>query len=189
MRLPGSHNTKNGDWLEVQIVHRNDERHDLETLCQWLSETRPFIETKSKQTNGAGTNNENPWLRLANEYGYKPPIDVEQRLAEMTYEGEGESAIHQTQLQLSASMLNKGIPTDEIVTCLIETTRAAAGRHGEAWNWRKEEDAIRKMCSDWIKKHPEIESPPIQPEAGESMVLSLDDWLARELPQPDFILG
>jgi putative DNA primase/helicase len=34
MRLPGSHNTKNGDWLAVQIIHRSDERHDLDELCR-----------------------------------------------------------------------------------------------------------------------------------------------------------
>ena len=35
-------------------------------------------------------------------------------------------------------------------------TRVAAGTFGERWNWVREDRAIRRMCDDWLAKHPEL---------------------------------
>jgi P4 family phage/plasmid primase-like protien len=153
MRLPGTHNTKDGAWNEVRIVRENAAaRYELEDLEEWLSETSPVILRKDSV---AASKEENPFLAVASRFGYKPPIDVEQRLVAMSYQGAGETSIHQTQLQVSASLLSRGTSVDEVCALLSEATRAAAGAYGGRWNWTREDRAIRRMCEDWVKKNPE----------------------------------
>jgi AAA domain len=55
MRLPGSHNSKNGDWLPVEIVgHHPERRYALEVLEDWLDIAQVVIPRKPKpKTNGA----------------------------------------------------------------------------------------------------------------------------------------
>src|SRR5215472_17081723 len=87
-----------------------------------------------------------PFAEFAARYGFKAPIDVEQRLAAMVYMGNGDSGIHQTQLSCSASLVAQGQATDdEIVTSLLSATHAAAGHSGRYWNWKREEKALRRM--------------------------------------------
>ena len=55
MRLPGSHNSKEGDWLPVEIVcHHKERRYELEALEDWLDRADVVITAKPKaKTNGA----------------------------------------------------------------------------------------------------------------------------------------
>jgi hypothetical protein len=47
MRLPGSHNTKNGAWTEVEIMSFNPERqYELDDLQEWLTEAAPVMRRK-----------------------------------------------------------------------------------------------------------------------------------------------
>lgn len=151
MRLPGTHNTKNGAWTEVAIEHMNDRRYELDDLEEWLSRTSPKIVRKDKPAAIA----DNPFLAAARQLGFKPSIDVEKRLASMAYAGVGETSIHQTQLAVSASLLNNGTSQNEVVEILMEATKAAAGEYGARWNWRREEKALQQMCSTWLAKHPQ----------------------------------
>jgi hypothetical protein len=96
----------------------------------------------------------NPFLAASAELGWKMPLDVEKPLAEMTYMGGDDAAIHGTQVSVTASLLNTGHSVDEIVSLVLNATRAAAGDYGARWNWKREEKAIRSMCLTWIKKHP-----------------------------------
>jgi hypothetical protein len=91
MRLPGSHNTKNGEWIEVKIIADRPVRYELEDLAEWVEVVSPIIQRKPSCAhggNGSDTNN-NPWLAVAERFGAKPPIDVESRLAAMRYQGAG----------------------------------------------------------------------------------------------------
>ena len=56
MRLPGSHNTKDGGRIPVQVVVDNPYRYELGDLAEWIAETRPVIPRKSTTPNG------NPFL-------------------------------------------------------------------------------------------------------------------------------
>jgi putative DNA primase/helicase len=85
-----------------------------------------------------------------------PPIDVAGRLAEMTYHGPGESSVHNTQLSVTAAMLRRGYPVDEVVARVMEATAIAAGREGAGWDWRAEERTVRAMCRSWLEKHPQF---------------------------------
>jgi P4 family phage/plasmid primase-like protien len=161
MRLPGSHNSKGGEWHPVEIlVERENCRYDLDEVEEWLSETAPILRRKDE-----APADENPWLAVASQFGIKPPVDVEQRLAAMTYGGSGDTSVHQTQISVTAALLNRGHPLDDVVATVLEATRAAAGEHGERWNWNREERAVRRMCADWLAKNPEIGQRQ-QPEAG-----------------------
>jgi hypothetical protein len=59
MRLPGSHNSKGGDWLPVEIVaHHPERRYTLEVLEEWLDTAAAVIPRKAKaKTNGNGVGN------------------------------------------------------------------------------------------------------------------------------------
>lgn len=153
MRLPGTHNTKRGAWTEVVIVDDNKVRHELSDIIEWLDWQGPVIERKAR---GPAPQKvyDNPFLAAAERLGFKPAIDVEQRLASMSYRGSGDSSIHGTQLAVSASLLTRGEDPESVVSALLDATRAAAGIYGEKWNWGREEKIIRRMCEDWLRKNP-----------------------------------
>jgi hypothetical protein len=197
MRLPGSHNSKDGAWHEVRLLDdRPTLRYDLEEIEEWLSETRPIL---VQRTNGAAQEAPDPWLAVATQFSGKPPVDVEQRLGAMAYGGSGESSIHMTQLSVSASLLCAGTPVEEVVAILMTATQAAAGAAGAMWSWRREEHALRRMCETWVAKHPEVadairerqeqerdakeakQPPPKQPSANNDVGAGAD---ARINPEP-----
>ncbi|MBR2119352.1 MAG: hypothetical protein IJ935_11960, partial [Afipia sp.] len=151
MRLPGTHDTKRGAWAPVTVSSQTDLRYELDDLEEWLGEQSPVI--LRKQVEGAPAA-DNPFLAAAARLGFKPPLDVEQRLSQMFYMGVGEAGIHQTQLAVTASLLNSGQDVADVVDTVLAATQAAAGPYGARWNWRREERAIQKMCEAWLKKHP-----------------------------------
>lgn len=155
MRLPGSHNTKDGGWLAVEIVHaRWSPRYEVGDIEDWLDRAGPVIRRKVPEKSAPAA--ANPWLAVAASLGFKPPVDVERRLSAMSYQGAGETSIHGTQLAVSAALLSRGEPVEEVVDILMQATRAAAGEHGARWRWDREERTIRNMAGDWLRKHPEI---------------------------------
>jgi P4 family phage/plasmid primase-like protien len=176
MRLPGSHNSKFGEWRDVAVLaDRENCRYGLDEIEEWVSETAPIIRRKDEPPAP-----DNPWLAVASQFGIKPPIDVEQRLAAMRYGGAGERSVHQTQLSVTAALLNRGHPLEGTVAAVLKATRAAAGEHGERWNWRREEQAVRRMCADWLAKHPRDAA---EQATGTDGVISLDKERAERKPK------
>jgi len=161
LRMPGSHNSKAGACTEVEVISLDGERrYELDDLDEWLTEASPIMLRKNREhakTAGESDDGDDFFAQFAKEHGIKTPIDVEARLAAMMYMGGGDSSIHQTQLQCSASMLSQGMAKDDVVAILLEATKRAAGEYGPRWNWRREERNLIKMCDDWIKKHPPTE--------------------------------
>jgi phage/plasmid-associated DNA primase len=161
LRLPGSHNTKNGAWAEVEVIRLDGGRwYEFDDLEEWLTEASPIMLRKNRahaKTMGESDDGDNFFAEYAKLHSIKPPIDVEARLAAMMYMGGGDSSIHQTQLAVTASLLNSGMPKDEVVAIVLAATRKAAGEYAVRWNWRREERGLHKMCDDWIKKHPPTE--------------------------------
>jgi len=182
MRMPGSHNTKHGAYTLVTIEHLDgSRRYELDDLEEWLSETSPVILRKQRpQAQPA----DNPFLIAAQRLGFKPSVDVEKRLQAMTYMGGGDSAIHQTQLAVTASLLNSGTAMDEVIATVLDATRAAAGPYGARWNWRREERAIQRMCEEWVRKHPQprsLSSAATTPQAKKQADAVLQAAREREL--------
>src|SRR5262249_35861031 len=91
-----------------------------------------------------------------------PWADIDRRLADMEYRVN----VHDTQLSCSASMLNRGATIDDTVAKIVDASMAAAERAGESWDRAAEEEIVREMCTNWLKKNP---------RAG---ALDLDDFVA-----------
>ncbi|WP_456664223.1 hypothetical protein [Bradyrhizobium sp. LB13.1] len=156
LRLPGTHNTKDGAWNEVEITSFDpDRRYELDDLEEWFSEQSPVMLRKVRQRGATVREIEDDFFaQYAKKFDIKAPIDVEARLNAMIYMGSGENSIHQTQIQCAASMLSRGMAIDEVVAILLAATKVAAGDYGNRWNWRREERNIRRDCDDWVRKHP-----------------------------------
>ena len=156
MRLPGSHNSKRGEWIEVTTVAACEGSYTIEELEAWLATAAPVLRRLPAENKSNSHDPDNPWTALAEEQGFKPLVDVGRRLAEMRHRGPGESAIHLTQLSVTAALLNSGTPIDAVVARVLAATRDAAGAEGAQWDWTGEERDLRAMCDSWIAKHPEI---------------------------------
>ena len=152
MRLPGTHNTKAGTWTPVTIHQATyDRRYELDDLEDMVGSCQPRIGRKSpaiSRLNGTS----NHFASLATQFAPCAAIDIEQRLAGMAHQGPGHSSIHQTHLQVSASLLSRGHSVDHVTAVLMEATKRAAGQKGSGWDWTQEEQAIRRMCADWLRK-------------------------------------
>jgi hypothetical protein len=63
MRLPGSHNSKGGDWLLVEVVvHHPERRYTLEVLEGMLDTAAVVIPRKAKATKGNGAASDKPFI-------------------------------------------------------------------------------------------------------------------------------
>jgi P4 family phage/plasmid primase-like protien len=180
LRVPGSYNTKNGAWTEVEVIYLDgNRRYELDDLEEWLSEASPVM-LRKKREHAIPAGESDFFAEYARQHGIKAPIDVESRLAAMMFMGGEDSSIHQTQLAVSAALLNKGVPVDEVVAILMDATRRAAGEYSARWNWPREERKIRGMCATWLKKHPpeERESKP----APKAELRSIEGGVMRSVP-------
>jgi hypothetical protein len=158
MRLPSTHNTKNGAWTEVTALSLDGRRrYELDDLEEWLSEVSPILLRKSRQR-ALTAGETNPFFEFARQCGIKERIDVDQRLADMMYMAGGLNSIHTTQRSCTAALLNRGMHIDEVVERVLVATRAAAGEYGPRWNWQREERKIRGMCLSWLRKRPQLKA-------------------------------
>lgn len=180
MRMPGTFNTKDGARKEVEVLAFNPERrYELDDIEEWLAETSPIMLRKVRPAAVAAGDGEQAgesyFERYGREHGIKAPIDVEARLNAMMYMGGGDSSIHQTQIAVTASLLNAGTPKDEVVAYVLAATKRCASDYGSRWNWRREERNIVKMCDDWIKKHPPQKKPAATIATTNDDVKQVDD--------------
>jgi Protein of unknown function (DUF3987) len=132
-----------------------------------------------KKSNGAA---DNPFTAYGQQFNdYKDPVDVEARLAAMTFEGEGDNSIHKTQLSVTASLMARGVPIEEIVDRVLQRTKEVGEEH---WDYEKEEKTIREMCEDAEKKgynkHKEDESQA--PNSQQPVIEPVDLWGKFEPP-------
>lgn len=176
LRLPGSHNTKNGKWTPVEILLESDQYYEITDLADWAMNSPVLIERKDKPAQPAGEP-KNPFLQYAEQYGFKPPIDVEQRLAQMQYQGPGETSVHETQVAVTASMLSAGHPIEHVVETVLEATKAIAPAD---WNWKEEEKTIRAMCQGWMRKLAKKEAAQAQ-----SNVVNLNERRLKRVEDGD----
>jgi hypothetical protein len=153
MRLPGSHNTKNGKWTEVVTVTKRKGSYSLDELEEWLTKATPLLRRVANNSGGGGGG---AFAAYGASIIVRAPVDVERRLGEMQFQGGGESAIHQTQVSVSAALLNRGWSIDAVVERVLKATVEAAGPEGRGWDWDAEARGIREMCETWLEKHPRV---------------------------------
>jgi hypothetical protein len=159
LRWPGSTNTKFGHHLPVEIKLQTERRYDLDELVDCWLDMRAILPEPVKST-GNGHDRQSagdgPFAAYAAEH--KAPVDVEARLAAMQFQGSGETAIHTTQLSCTASLLFAGTSVEEATAIVLEATRRCVANdpRAENWDWIAEERDIKRMCTDMIRKNPEL---------------------------------
>jgi hypothetical protein len=148
IRRVGTHNKKNGGNGICHVLWNGGATLDvteLEELDELLAE--PVLARKHTiGDNDVGRAN----VESADQ---KPPVDVDNRLAQMQWRGPGDASIHATQLSVTAAMLRHGISMEETVRTVLDATRNAVA-NDTAWDWEQEEHTIRRMCADLINKDP-----------------------------------
>ena len=152
LREIGTHNTKRGEPVEVKPLWGSGQPVDIteiEALVDLLPDDGIF--TRKQKANGR-----DPSPSVAGEY--KAPIDVDERLANVQYEGPGESKVRVTELQVSASLLGKGLSVGETVDTLLDELRASLADDPRVatWDWDAERLQVEKFCYSWIAKHPDL---------------------------------
>ena len=79
---------------------------------------------------------------------FDAPVNVDQRLANMTHEGPGDTGIHKTQLQVTSALIGRGMSLEFAVLTVLEETQKAVG--AQSWDWDKERLLLERQCYDWI---------------------------------------
>ena len=178
LRLPGTHNTKRGERRPVRVLKEGNRRYSLDEIMNWLdAQPRPALVRRARQVEAG-----NPFLNIYRSLGYKPPVNVAERLQQMEVGGDDEASVHNTQLSVTGAMVAAGIPEDEIVSRVLTRTQELRGTQN--WNWRTEERTIRGMIRDMKRKidadrrRPKSLSAAAPPPDGDSTV-SLHDATAK----------
>lgn len=180
MRLPGTHNTKDGTLRLCTVLGCSSwARVALDDLEDMLAVQRPLLRAAFIATPQVV---DNPFLIAARDLSFKPPLDVEARLAAMTYLGSGDSAVHATQLSVTASLVASGVDDLVIIPLVLAATEHAAGTLAAAWNWRREEAALRRMTESARAKF----APENRPSSRSSAtIIELRSGGAKTKPDDD----
>jgi hypothetical protein len=122
LRVVGSHNSKYGEPRLCRVVQPGEpvDITEIEELINLLAD-RPLFESLPKTTTNGHDKTEPRSAMADNE-----PIDVDARLAGMKFHGAGDSAIHLTQLSVTASLLRAGVSLLEATRTVLEATRTTA---------------------------------------------------------------
>jgi RecA-family ATPase len=150
MRWPGSHNSKRGEPVEVKTLWASGKPSDItdwEAVTDLLPAEGIFERKHKPAPNGHAKPN-----------GSGGPVDVDERLAAMRYEGPGDTSIHVTQLACTGSLVRSGVPMDDVVDQVMSATRDCMRDDPRAagWNWDDEERDVRGMCYDLVDDSPEL---------------------------------
>jgi AAA domain len=148
LRVLGTTNTKHAPPVKVVTVWATPGAHDLGDIEAMLDlrEDAPLLSRREKARDERG------------DRGWNDPVDVDTRLADMQFKGEGASAIHPTQVSCTASLLRAGVSVEDATDTVLEATQRAAAGDPECadWDWDQERDAIWWMCVDFVNKNPEL---------------------------------
>lgn len=172
LRVPGTYNRKpeilaqNGNQPYLANVHElrpnagysyEELRKKTDAIAGPLFELQQKHQPESRcndatQKNDAGGISARTTESLAGTSPNQPHVNVEERLTRMRHQGSGDTGIHLTQLQVTAALVRRGWPEDQILERVATATRRAAGLHGQQWDWQKEENSIRNMIESARRK-------------------------------------
>jgi hypothetical protein len=149
LRIPGTHNTKNGESAKVKIIEENANSYEVSDLVDFWETARPILPpaVRDKKRDDYGTTRNG-------SYGYKGPVDVDLRLSEMRYMGVGDTAIHPTLLSVTGSLLANGHPYEDVVARALGALKEAVAGDDRVvgWDWQEEEWDIQGMSLSFICK-------------------------------------
>jgi AAA domain len=157
MRLPGSHNTRvAGEELPVVFDALEMSRaYELDELVDFFLGATPILPPPAaKKPNGNGHDTGGFGFEQQSERPASGPTDVDERLAAMRWQGAGDSAVHVTQRDVTASLTGRGRPVEETVARVLAATKAmaVADPRCAGWDWAAEEDGLRRLCFGFINK-------------------------------------
>jgi hypothetical protein len=196
MRLPGTTNSKNGDALLVHVITERPNRYTCEELKTWLEAAAPVIHRKADAGNGASP--DNPFEAFAKALGADAPLDVEQLLAAMVYLGPGGGGnAYNTLLRAMASLARRGVPAEEAIARGLKALTDASARSGVGFDPVREAAVIAGLYRSGAEKfqrapEDDQESADAKAEAKtyfEGIPLTIDEWLSRDLPPLDPLVG
>jgi hypothetical protein len=114
-------------------------RECLEFVSQMLVERFGFVRSEAEHV---GNGDE--------AGGYRAPVDVDQLLTGVRVGG-----IHNTELVSTASLLCAGMSVDAAVLTVLESMQKNV-TEAATWNLTVETNKIKKQCTDWINKNPNL---------------------------------
>ena len=152
IRWPGSLHRKAEPKLCRIMTINPDAEIDLDQALDILRKARPH--------SGNGYDADyNPYDR----YEVEERLDLDQLLDDMVFKGTGNGGnVNTTELRYCSSQLSRGMSVDEVIETLRnEILNRIPESHG--WNWGEEIKTLRRMCTDWLRKHPELEETAYPP--------------------------
>ena len=168
LRVPGTHNSKRGEWHTVRVIREGVERYAPQQIDAWLaSESAPALIRRDRE--------QNPFLRTAQEQAYRPPVDVDERLANMVPGDGGDAGVHATCLSCTASLMAAGWTEDDVVAKIMPALQELPGTG--SWDWGQEARTLRKMCQDYVRKFGEPEAAS-RTDVGAAELQDLSSHLA-----------
>jgi hypothetical protein len=185
MRLPGSHNTKDGAWKPVLVRWNSGREYSFEELEDWLSGLESPLLARLAPPPKAGKNGNghdggggggglagdgDPFAAFGAEV--KPiPIDVEDELDAMEFGGTDGNGVNLTQLRVIGSLLHEGVGVEQAIDYVVDATWARIPE-ALAWDRAAEVRQLRDMTVRTIKGRPEL----LELQEG-----GVPKWLSQQL--------
>jgi hypothetical protein len=183
LRLPGSHNSKNGDWKLVDVVaglttwrtysFAKLDKHfnDIETLLTYKVTKKREVEIVER----VGPRNVYQQLMYDIRADYGQPFDAQEFLDKMTYHDTQGHGIDATHAHIIGAMVAQGSTIKECLDVLLAPTKAVYKRDkasgDPAWNEKQEIADIKKKFNRFTKndakKEKEDKAPAPKPKTPE----------------------
>jgi P4 family phage/plasmid primase-like protien len=156
LRLPGTLNSRHGSEVVASwsIDERAPEEVTLEDLEEAFEVQWPLVPRRDRPARQAAPLN--VFERIAAAFGRPARVDIEETVTAMSFGG-GSVGVHNTQLRVTAALLSRGVPLEDVVAYAVECTASAVPPESK-WNWKREERKLTRMCEGWLAKHPELVS-------------------------------
>jgi RecA-family ATPase len=165
MRLPGSLNWKYGEPRPVLVSLKGEALIDI--WDEQVGSGLPVLQRRMpSQSLGPTPGAQDAAPLDANAFeayaaaAVPPPVDVEARLAAMDWHGAGDASVHATQLSVTASLLNAGLPRDEVVEQVLASTMTKP--YANQWNANTERRTLEGMCDTWLTKTAQPNGPAVE---------------------------
>ena len=185
LRLPGTHNTKEGTLLPCRVLEASWTRYELEQVEAFAALSPVLIAAEDAPASEPAANlpPDDPYAAYGTNW--REPFDMG-RLDLMSYQ-DADNPIHQTRLKAAASMVQRGeLDDDAIFERLLAATHRAAGLAGERWDWRREEAAIQREIASAHKKWPPPSPKVVQLRPGQQEQADKEPKPAGEVA-PEFM--
>ena len=149
LRLPGTHNTKEGSLLPCRVLEASWARYELEEVEEFAQTCRELIAAPATEPVTTIPPADDPYAAYG--FNWREPFDLS-KLDRMIFK-DRELPIHDTRLRAVAKLVEAGVPDEEVFArALAATERAVAEapatpevvRERSRWDWREEAATIRK---------------------------------------------